>query len=90
MDRMHSPEHVLGTALVLFALFVVGYYTVVNAGYLLLHVLALLSFGTTFASPSGTRRSGSSPRRSTPGSASSSPRTTRRRRSSRASGRCCR
>ncbi|WP_284009182.1 glycosyltransferase family 2 protein [Haloarcula pelagica] len=39
---MHSPEHVLGTALVLFALFVVGYYTVVNAGYLLLHVLALL------------------------------------------------
>jgi cellulose synthase/poly-beta-1,6-N-acetylglucosamine synthase-like glycosyltransferase len=39
---MHSPEHVVGTALVVFGVFVVGYYAVVNAGYLLLHVLALL------------------------------------------------
>ncbi|MFC7078557.1 glycosyltransferase family 2 protein [Haloarcula halophila] len=39
---MHSPEHVVGTALLVFGVFVVGYYAAINAGYLLLHVLALL------------------------------------------------
>jgi len=39
---MHSITHVVSTGLVLFSLFVIGYYAVVNSGYLVLHVLALL------------------------------------------------
>jgi len=38
---MHSIQHLVGTVLVLFGLFVIGYYVVVNIGYLLLHVFAL-------------------------------------------------
>jgi len=39
---MHTIEHVVSTGLVLFGLFVVCYYAVVNGGYLVLHVFALL------------------------------------------------
>jgi len=39
---MHSITHVVSTGLVLFSLFVICYYAVVNSGYLVLHVLALL------------------------------------------------
>lgn len=38
---MHSIQHLLGTVLLLFGVFVICYYLVVNGGYLLLHVLAL-------------------------------------------------
>ncbi|MEF8853045.1 MAG: glycosyltransferase [Haloarculaceae archaeon] len=38
---MHTFVHVLSTVLVLFGLFVAGYYLFVNGGYLLLHVFAL-------------------------------------------------
>lgn len=38
---MHTIQHLVGTVLLLFGLFVIGYYIVVNIGYLLLHVLAL-------------------------------------------------
>ena len=39
---MHSIDHVVSTGLVLFSLFVICYYAVVNGWYLVLHVLALL------------------------------------------------
>ena len=38
---MHSLEHIVGTVLVLFGLFVIGYYLVINGGYFILHILAL-------------------------------------------------
>jgi cellulose synthase/poly-beta-1,6-N-acetylglucosamine synthase-like glycosyltransferase len=38
---MHSLEHFLGSFVVVFGLFAVGLYIVINSGYLLLHVLAL-------------------------------------------------
>jgi len=39
--EMHSLEHIVGTVLVLFGLFVIGYYLVINGGYFILHILAL-------------------------------------------------
>ena len=40
-SRMHTIAHALALFMTVFGVFVVGYYLVINSGYLLLHVLAL-------------------------------------------------